>query len=554
MSPSPAKQRRRRLLPNRKSKESATNQLRGPLTRSRARAQHIVIENLTMDQLPQRLRKKNRVDKLTDLNDDCLLSILEHMNPVTLTTFAETSDRMNGLARYHFRLKYKCFDFISLIGVNNEVNYGMAKQLFKIFGDLMTSLNLARYLFANQNDNLSYDLLNLIKHHCCNLKTLKLEDIFIETQNMQKLNALFEPIETLVLDNCSFQQHNIGFGNMKHLKKLKMSEFNCSWKKTIGRNFEELEQIEFDSCHGLLNEYLETFIKANQMLKSLTVTECMYVTSNVFSAISSLKQLEEFEFKSSRLAENTIQTDLMHLAALKNLKVLNLDCMKSSVAQLLQNLVKNSIQIEHLELANGTMNDDTLASINKMKTIKILKLNEIAELTENQVVGFTKELNQLEQLHIKTNAKVTKYSLTAMVQNAVRLSCIKIDSPALHLDTYTYDMMLASIRKRDENIKLDLTIYGNCEQILVPEIKQLNDQNDRWFCVKELDRTHNHVFPKWSSNGQGSDDEEDDEFFDDDDELAILFSEDEEDFDPIGFGEVPSDMEISDSDADVELD
>lgn len=153
-------------------------------------------------------------------------------------------------------------------------------------------------------------------------------------------------------------------------------------------------------------------------------------------------------------------------------------------------------------------------------------------LTEMHILSFVKELELLETLHINTQAKINRSGLKAIVRDGKRLSCLKIDSPSLTLDVNTYQDMLVTLQKRDKNIKLDLTIYGNGHQLSVPDAIS-KGTNEKWFSVKELNRSHNHIFLLQAILDDMFDDDEDDDFDDDDDvdELAFWHIETDQDDD-----------------------
>lgn len=485
----------------------------------------------------RRKRPKYRLQKLMHLNDDCLLTIFEQMDPNTLSHVAETCGRLKDLTRYQFRIKHTTFS-TALLVEHGPPNIAMMKKILVNFGDLIKSLQLFCSLFG-ETPKTSYDLLKLVKRYCTNLKTLTLED-FDTNQNMEKLKSMFQPIETLVLDNCVLNMYDLGASN---LKALKIHGGGCLIH-IIDRNFAKLEQVEFEDVDYFRDSLVMRFINQNPTIKRLSIVGCDMISTKIFAAISQLK-LEELEFHQyyRRRPDELFNTDLMQLASMATLKVLKLNCTKITVSCLLEGFVKNKIAIEHLELVNGVIDEATHKNIIKLKTIKTLRLNEMADLSNHHILIFVKELKLLENLHIKTVIKINQSTLRLMVRDG-NLKNLKIDSPLI-LDIDTYNVMLATIQKL--NTRLDLTIYGNGNQLSVPG-SIANGPNEKWFTVKELNRNNNQIF---SHPVIDEDFEEFDDFLDGPDEEDFLNGPDGEDF--LAYGSFDEDEEVDGEEEEEEV-
>lgn len=458
------------------------------------------------------------------LNDDCLLAIFEQLDPSTLSHIAETCSRLSELARYQFRIKHTAFS-TALLVEHGSPNIAMMKKILVNFGDLIKSLQLFCSLFG-ETPKTSYDLLKLVKQNCPNMKALTLED-YNSSHNMEKLKPMFQTIETLVLDNCTLNMNDLGATNLKSLK----IQGGGNSSRLIDRNFEQLEEVSFEDLDYFDDSVVIEFIDQNPTLKRLSLVGCELLSTRICDAISNLKQLEELEIHQyyRRRSDELFNSDLMQLASMTKLKVLKLNCTKMSVSCLLEGFVKNKIAIEHLELVNGRIDDATHENIIKMKTIKTLGLNGMAGLIEHHILSFVKELKLLANLYIKTETRINRSTLRLMVRDGNQLSSVKIDSPLL-LDIDTYNAMLETIRKREHNTRLDLTIYGNEEQLGVPQ-SIANGPNEKWFSVKELNRNHNQIFNRIILFDEEEDDDDFNDFFDetdDEDIMPDLFEGDEE--------------------------
>lgn len=467
------------------------------MLRSRARRENITVEEVPLIQTKR--TKKKHIEKITDLNHDCLLDIFEHTDINALCNVAETCQRFHDLARYTFRIKYSRFNFTSLLS-SGYIRFSAAKKLLRNFGDLIISMELQFSIFE-QKEKLNTKLLQLVERYCSKLNELKLEDFIIS----QETNGAFDSIANLHLDSCTVVCNDL---EMPNIKVLQLVESECEY--LFYKQFHRLEELQLIGCEDVYMDYLQGFFMLNPNLKRLSIIRCYHVPTKVLQSIGQLKQLEEFTFQLNSIPQTSerFQNDLTHLISLKKLKALTLNCHKMSVSQLIDGFVKEGIAIETLELANGPINDDLFANIIKLKTIKVLKLNEMTELTDVHIVGFGKQLKSLEELHIKSHANINRSCVKALLQEASKLSCLKIDAH-FSLDHKIYKDLLTIVQAREPLAKLTLSIYGNGWKQFVAE----NERNEKWFQVNG----NQNLFPFPAAHDDFFDLDEDDDF--DEDEL-----------------------------------
>lgn len=472
-------------------------------------------------------------DGLLTLNHDCLLRVFDFTKLGDLCRIAKTCTALRDLAKYQFRLKYRNFDFAYLID-DGFVDLQMAGSVFSIFGEEISSLNLSIDLFVPQT-NTSAKLL-LLANTYCKVKELTLDGLNqVPLYVVQSLRTMFKSVETLRIDSCSIQLDSYMY-DWKNLKTLTLKEFNCQWSEFLGKKFGSLEKVEFMCMIGLHTEHLIDFLNRNQGLKSLSIIHCGQVSSEIFGAVAELTNLEEFEFQQNEFDEG-VGYDAMCLSSLKKLKVLKLSCDRSSVATFLKRFKSNDMPIEHLELAGGRIDDDAAEAIATLKTVKVLKLNEMTGIIDAHILSIVKGLHLLEELVIKTRANILQRTVKKIVCQANRLTCFKIDIPNFTLGSDTYQEMLTVVQKREEPSQLELTIYDKGEQVLVPS-GVLRGKNEKWMAVKELNRKYNRIF---RYKVRFHHDDSDDDSGDDSDRSTIGI--DFADYDD-------SDREFSDSDDD----
>lgn len=186
--------------------------------------------------------------------------------------------------------------------------------------------------------------------------------------------------------------------------------------------------------------------------------------------------------------------DLGFLVALKKLKVFKFGFSgkRYSPIVLLRGFVANGIEIEHLELANSFdgSSDETILTIARLKTIKILKLNAMnGLLLQGHLVYIAEQLKLLEELYIHTDSVILENGIYNIVNGAKRLSCFKIDAITHGLCPESYCKILTSIQDRPEPIKLNLWIYGRLSMNF-----EFPTSNDQWLVVKQSDRNDSDLF------------------------------------------------------------
>lgn len=136
-----------------------------------------------------------------NLNDHCILEVMEFLALTDLCTMAEVSVRLKQLAEFLFRLKHRHLDIKLLMHENNKICMSTARCLFRNFGYLMTSLHVSRKLFAfdlPSNDSFKgqQKLLFLINKFC-NLNTLTMGHFWFNPDLIVKSIPLFTRLQTL---------------------------------------------------------------------------------------------------------------------------------------------------------------------------------------------------------------------------------------------------------------------------------------------------------------------------------------------------------------------
>ncbi|XP_055313523.1 uncharacterized protein LOC129574906 [Sitodiplosis mosellana] len=439
------------------------------MLRSSTKNGHLVTEHNVST---ERKRKRKGQLKFMDLNDDCLLAVFGNMNVIELCDVAETCKRTQALAQYHFHLKQRRLDLVSLAGHNPK----LALRLLRNFGGHASSLNMARDLFPHKKEAASRKLLSLIAKYCrANVLTqLSLSQFSIALVSMKDLKELFGSLEMLKLENTTIKGCTLGpfKGNLKVLK-LKDSDF-C------------------DSAYPVpVYKPLITFINTKKVLQCLSIcSSTRSVPSRICQAIGELKDLKELELDEQGLGdcEKTFRQICRHLLELNHLKVLKLNCHGYSVQYLVEGLTANNVAIEHLSLKDGRFDEgfNVATAISKLESIKILKLFVMGNVNNAHLLVMAKGLKLLTELVVLGwfSVNVTQQGIVRMLRETARLSCLKIVARSFKFNINTYNEMLTIVQNRSEHIKLQLS-FGN--QFVAPfDPEGTLRSNDKWLSVKEI--------------------------------------------------------------------
>ncbi|XP_037039213.1 uncharacterized protein LOC119076528 [Bradysia coprophila] len=457
---------------------------------------------------PKRKRPTSNIHELMDLNDHCLLKIFEFLDP-NLVDVVRVNKRLYSLVNYYMNFKYNLqfnenFEFATENG--SPVSLDVARTFLSVFGHKMKILKLSSGSFILPSPRTDIGLILPMIQQFCNLQELTIKDFGM----CGLLQSFFTQLDSLTLDNCSVSRE---WCKMKQLKTLKLIHFivrrwpmeYCSREayyefglkpgpiKIPVANFGGLKELQISDTN-LENPAVVQLIELNPSLEKLSVTKNVAVSTFVFTAVQRLKNLVEFEFKKP-LRKNSQSNTAYHMVSLFSLKKLKTLKLFHNIPtkQLMEGFVKNGIALEHLELGGNNFDDQSAESIVKMSSIKVLKLNDMFGLNEEQLLIIVKGLEGLEELHVKTEANVTQAALLGIVREAHHLHQLKIDGLITPLDVETYQSMITAIQNRIERIGLRIIVFGSGENSFTQNVV-LDEGNEEWLSIEELDRTSNHLF------------------------------------------------------------
>lgn len=269
---------------------------------------------------------QHRTD-LLNLNDDCIIEILECLSMLDLCSIADTSCRLREIAKRVFRRNEKDWD---IIGDFRRGEVKQAERVFVNFGSMMARLT---FCYSKWKEFLDY-----VTKYCGKaLKSVDFYMCFIPDDLTTKLRPIFKNLQELSLKKCHFAGDKTLFGDCESLVKLIIHQHDPV--KLIYKNtFPKLEILRFVPCDESDDDSFDDesddeedwtfdpFLLRHKNLKELSILECNITPSVI---VDNFKRLEHFEF--------TIPADTtFDLSNFNHLKMLSIDCNNRKVNECTQ--------------------------------------------------------------------------------------------------------------------------------------------------------------------------------------------------------------------------
>lgn len=422
-----------------------------------------------------------------DLNDDCFLAILNHMKLSELENIAKTCMRLQDVTQYQFRLKYKYFDFKNL-AEGQTVQYLEARDVLQSFGNRIATLKLSSHLFPSMR--LVHFILIHISRSCLEmLRELSLNGCEIPLFVFDAMSSLWPLLEKLELADCTI---NMTRGNFSHLKVLKLSGLEVEQQQKLPM----LEELYLNSCQSKIG-VLSALIELHPRLKRISIIDHIGASESFFTAIGqSFDRLEYIEANIRvPVTQQGFESAMKHLASIRTLKVIKLHCNLHSMTHFFAELINNQIKIENLHLSFGFFDSKAWSYLAHMDNLKILELNEMMLDDGSEFYQMLANIpSKLQQFRIKISEVIDAVAIKILLRKAVNLFAFEVNSLELTLNSETYDDMLAIIKRRPRPVILEMTIYGNGQQVFVPAWKI--KENVKTLDIKQLKSENHFIFPK----------------------------------------------------------
>lgn len=421
--------------------------------------------------------KDNASNGLQCLTDECLQKVFERLDVESLCHMANVCKRFRAIAEKVFNAQHKEFEFKGPSCKNSVFRRVLCK-----FGHLITSIDASD---AHLPPDEKLDVNAIVKYCNTNLEGLMLKETIIDCDLVK---PLFSRLKNLDLSECKFtgNKNNL-FTNCPNLEYFAFEaehdfSFDLDRDRSIGfvvKKFPKLKTVVFECSYTAFDAFF-AFLRLNPHVKSIEIiapAEDIYI-QNVVHYTKNVEQLAIHPGFWSNTPE--IQSrNLLQLSKLKKLQDLQLEAgaevYEKLAAPLMDAFAKDKVSLKCLNLSEFSIGSKEIKSILKLKTIKILSLDLVGNVTNADLVTLVKELALLEnlQLYFGRGAKtpITVDGLTKMIKDGKNLDYIGLVSvPKLKIDKKAFDNLLKAAQSRNNNKKIQIDIIGaNSSSFNVPE-------------------------------------------------------------------------------------
>lgn len=394
------------------------------------------------------------------LNDDCILEIFDYLSVKDLCSVAQVSQQFKKLAQITFRNKYRK---IKLSDHFTSVGKKQLGAFFINFGRYIEHLDISSRIFKFDWTCLTIQTYTiwLIKQNCVggnNLKSLKMEHFSGIGRNFQSMDKILANLEVLTLRNVALP--------------YSVSQLLCKLPK--------IRELTVDGCciKSPIIQYNMTSFNPNLQILRLKCTE-EFNTSDVLTYIDvHFPNLVEFVFNLHQY--NLINHDnyaegLINLAKIKSLKKIDINFELHPAKDFMEMLVRNNVQIEHMNIRYCRFNSETINNLCKLHTIRKLGLTRTLGLTGEHLLQLSEQLPYLEifsawtqELNISTITEIV-YNAKYLLKAEFELSREQIFTPQ------SFGRLINIIRAQKKKEPFQLLIhnfFGKSTNMLEKELIQ----------------------------------------------------------------------------------
>lgn len=377
------------------------------------------------------------------LDDDCLLEIFQRLDFDDLKSVANVCIRFNQNAKKIFSSKFRTTAIgIGPFGTEDD-------NLLSNFGSMMESVELY-----------SVNMLDRVSEHCSSLKALTIQALLplspfvnfvhLNEEIMRKFQSFFVNLEKLTFQNCLCTDHiKTALTNCRKLRYLKI----------VNNLLEE--------DHSEIVMYCDEEIQEREELMPFANLH----SSELFQTIGEhAPNLEKLKIHVKYMDDSSnFQRDMLHLSSLRSLRVLELHCYKHSVAQLMESMATNQIQLEKIMLKDGDIDIDGIQHMCKLKSLVHVVICGFFGFNPKHLITLSAGLPLLTALHVMYPKYYSEHMDIAMLEKIIFhgkrlrkfsvLYCILNDGFGLR----DYESILTIIQNRPEKIgfKMVLGVDGD---------------------------------------------------------------------------------------------
>lgn len=413
---------------------------------------------------------------ITDLNNDCLREVFEHLHLLDLCTVAAVCTHFKAIAQFQFatsknkRFSFRQVDRTPTLFVNNVKNdetEARLKQISKVmhtFGAFIEAISVGDW-FDKFPEIYPNEIVDLLTRFCSEkLSELEIWRLTFTDITVHKIRPVLRNLKTLNLSFCEWGQYHVLLKSLPswspELQELifhQSLDKKCSFTG-LWQNLPKLEKVAFKLAEvGMY--VVGSFLKSNPQIIEAVFEDCYNLNDHIIRLIA--KHIPQIEKLTIENIYSNGPSNLKHLGQLRNLKSL-------SIASINHEPV-NDIHICEIDFANIPLEylslsvfeftekfDQFVSAISKLDKLKYLKLSQVNGVNSSHIVAMCKHHSHLTELHITYNER-----LVLSVQNMLEILQIASKLEKFIYTTPEPDEENETESKESKNVEEHIWIDGD---------------------------------------------------------------------------------------------
>lgn len=388
---------------------------------------------------------------ISDLNDDCLREICEHLDLSALCVFADVCSRFKRNAEASFAsLKLKAISKIMWENLPARNQY----RLVRNFGASITSLAAVKKYDTNEDA-----IIDLILHYCVeSLNALTLHYFGLNDEIGRKLRPLLLRLQKFGIIDCKCTDSFIDMlpSCLSNLRDLELK----SEIPKIGSFIRSYPELEAFSTGYLKKWEFRKFLIKNQQLKSIELDYRLRSTCDYFNII--IKHLPRIEslniFVRSRFSSNGVNKGCLHrMTALKKLVIRGASDLFSST---LRDIAAANIPIESFALYSNRYRQNIMNVIPQFKKLKSLQLVEMQSMDYQHLIRTSKSFGGVTEFYWQSVSVGCcwwrKIDLLEFIEAAEKLQKLYYVDTGGDIDVDTYMKIVNIVKNRSGHNHLEI--------------------------------------------------------------------------------------------------
>lgn len=415
--------------------------------------------------------------KITDLNDDCVLEVFNHLDFSDLCAAADVSRRFRLNAQIHFTTPkfsnvlvihfYEGHEQLFVIPQPDcpvdktctiyngpKLTLISISKVLRNFGAFIKSINFLGMRWgkceSTQKNDKEKKIFQLISVYCSGtLMVLKLNCCTLSGETENTLRPVLLHLRGLILHECKYsnffaQMLSLWTPNLRALHFTSCSYTSDEYFKTVMRvddilrqTFVNLFSIKFILLPNVNNADIEEFVKRHPQLKKIGLLNCSNVDGSVFQSIAT--HAPDVEIMEIDRVSTIDDINLRHIGKFNCLHTLKLYTYSwpsvnpvdhSFMPSILQEIHASNIPLRQLQIRGcGTelfkRTDQLVDAILKIETLEDLCFIRFGTLKISHIHNICKQVKLLSSLTLcNTYVFISAGDLLAMIKYAPKLKSL----------------------------------------------------------------------------------------------------------------------------------